>query len=527
MDAYHSSIPKKDLVLYKKLLQNEIDKIILNEWGFLNENWNKINNTYKHRTELKHIKEINDIKKELLDKLGYTAIFFFLTKLYTNKEYPGPYFEVEKGLYIIYHLVSGATSKTIKKNLPYSTFYSFYKNFWIENYTNLNKYVDKCLQNMFSNIKIRVYSAKIKNPTNFKNITLLLDGHDSTIDYSKPDISNQKKWSYKLKTSGLRTQVLADINDMVTSVSNSELCGISSDGGMFLNMKMYNKMDIRDVVAVDGGYTLFIKQFEELCIKKNIKLNDNNFFYPIRKEPELDLNVQEKHFNDVFGSFRSIIENQFCELHNKFKRFSNNNSTLKTDDYKYVNLQIKVSFLLKNIKKFTETFNIITQDHHKLWMSENFDFPSEFKLVDIVLNNEIKQLEKIKIMTELQKEFNDLDLMDEDNMILDDTIDDNLDVVDIEEEIDFPQYKDINKKKRKKGKSARKVNINLIRDLNKNNNFYEIETILEHKLDTNNEYMFFVKWKDYDSKDNLWVNETDFNSKDLIKEYFLSKNIKY
>lgn len=160
-------------------------------------------------------------------------------------------------------------------------------------------------------------------------------------------------------------------------------------------------------------------------------------------------------------------------------------------------------------------------------MSENFDFPSEFKLVDIVLNNEIKQLEKIKIMTELQKEFNDLDLMDEDNMILDDTIDDNLDVVDIEEEIDFPQYKDINKKKRKKGKSARKVNINLIRDLNKNNNFYEIETILEHKLDTNNEYMFFVKWKDYDSKDNLWVNETDFNSKDLIKEYFLSKNIKY
>jgi hypothetical protein len=62
----------------------------------------------------------------------------------------------------------------------------------------------------------------------------------------------------------------------------------------------------------------------------------------------------------------STIENQFCELHNKFKRFSNNNSTLKTDDYKYVNLQIKVSFLLKNIRLFTEDSNTITQDHHKV-----------------------------------------------------------------------------------------------------------------------------------------------------------------
>ncbi|KAI8969592.1 hypothetical protein BDB01DRAFT_732150 [Pilobolus umbonatus] len=101
---------------------------------------------------------------------------------------------------------------------------------------------------------------------------------------------------------------------MVISVSNSELCGISSDGGMFLNMKIYNKINIRDVLAVDGGYTLFIRQFEDLCIKKNIKLCDNNFFYPIRKEPELELIIQEKHFNDVFGSFRSIIENQFLSF---------------------------------------------------------------------------------------------------------------------------------------------------------------------------------------------------------------------
>jgi hypothetical protein len=524
MNEYQSSLNTEEFLIYKSLLQEEIDKILLNEWGFLNENWRQKANEYKHRTELKNIKEIREIKKELLDKLGYTAVFFFLTKLYTHKEYPAPYFEIEKGLYIIYHLVSGITSKNIKRNLPYASFYSFYKNFWIENYNNLNKYVDTCLKNMFSNIKIRVYSAKIKNPNNFKNITLLLDGHDSTIEYNKPDISNQKRWSYKLQTSGLRTQVLADVNNMVLKVSKSELCGVSSDGGMFLNMKLYNDIDKRDVVAIDGGYTLFIKQFEEFCLNKDIKLSDNNFFYPIRKEADVDLNTQEKHFNDVFGSFRSIIENQFCELHNKFKRFSNNNSTLKTNDYKYVNLQLKVALLLKNIHKFTETFNIITQEHHKLWMDDNFEFPTEHKLIDIVLNNEIKQMDKIKIMTELQNDFSDLNI---NNDMVVDSIEEDENIIENNEEVDFPQYNNINKKKRKKGKSERKVNINLIREIAKDNQFYEVESIIKHKLDNTRNYIFLVKWKGYDSSENSWVNEKDFSKKDIIKDYFIKQNIKY
>ena len=158
-----------------------------------------------------------------------------------------------------------------------------------------------CLLKMFLNIKIRVYSAKIENLENFKNITLLLDGHDTSIDYSKPNISNHKKWLYKLKSSGLRTQVLVDNNNVVISVSKSKICGTSSDGGMFLYIKLYDKMNKRDVVAVDGGYTLFIKQFEELCKVRNIPINDNNFFYPIRKDPEVELNKQELYFNEVFG----------------------------------------------------------------------------------------------------------------------------------------------------------------------------------------------------------------------------------
>lgn len=520
----------EDVKNYKKTLKHEINKLILNEWTFLINDWQKVLNIYKHRTELKNVKFIREIKNEILEKLGFIPVFFFLTVLYTNKEYPGPYIEVEKGLLLLYQLVSGFTSKNIKKYMPHTTFYAVYKEFWITNYNNLDKFVNDCLHNMFSNIKIRILSAMIKNPKNFKNITMMLDGHDTSIEYDKPDISLQKKWSYKLKSAGIRTQVLIDINEMAINLSNSQLCGNSSDGGMFLNMKLYNKIKEQDIVALDGGYTLFIKQFETLCQNKSLKLNDNNFFYPIRKENGMKLNTQEEHYNKVFGSFRSLMENQFKDIHNKFKRFSNNNSILKTDEIKYINLQLKVVFLLKNIQTFSEKFNIITQEHHKLWINDDFNFPSDSRLVDIVYTNEMEQSEKLKEMDKLQKDLLNLHVEDINNDMIIDNEEDNNDNGNEDEEnssVDFPEYENPTKKRKKKSKSMKKkLNIYKIRDINKSDNIYEVEKIESHKIE-NKQYLFHVKWKNYDDNENTWVKEKDFEQKDIIYEYFKEKNILY
>lgn len=134
--------------------------------------------------------------------------------------------------------------------------------------------------------------------------------------------------------------------------------------------------------------TLFIKQLlENFCKDKEYDISDNNFFYPIRKENGIKFNKKE-HYNKVFVLFRSIIENQFSELHNKFKIFSNNNPILKADNIKYVNLQLKIPFLLKNIQKFCDKSNIIDQEHHKLWINKNFEFPKEKILIDIVYTND-------------------------------------------------------------------------------------------------------------------------------------------
>ena len=62
------------------------------------------------------------------------------------------------------------------------------------------------------------------------------------------------------------------------------------------------------------------------------------------------MNANERHFNDVFGSFRSKVENQFSEIGNKFNRFSNSNSIAKIDNIKFYNLQFRLACLLKIYK---------------------------------------------------------------------------------------------------------------------------------------------------------------------------------
>ncbi|KAI8091680.1 hypothetical protein BDF21DRAFT_332766 [Thamnidium elegans] len=258
-------------------------------------------------------------------------------------------------------------------------------------------------------------------------------------------------------------------------------------------MKLYNKIKEQDCVALDGGYTLFIKQFENLCKDKNINLDDKNFFYPIRKENGIALNAQEEHYNKVFGSFRSVVENQFKELYNKFKRFNK--------------------------------FNIITQEHHKLWINENFEFPNELRLIDIVYTNQMEQVKKLNELSKIQKDLLNLSIENnQDSMIIDDENEILNESDKNESDVDFPEYKNPTKKRKKKSKNKDKLDIHNIRNVNKDEGIYEIEYIVTHKI-IDKQYTFLVKWKNYDNKENSWVKENDFIERDIIRDYFQKNNI--
>ena len=142
-------------------------------------------------------------------------------------------------------------------------------------------------------------------------------------------------------------------------------------------------------------------------------------------------------------------------------------------------MQLKVAFLLKNIIFFSEHYNIIIQDQHKLWSDENFELPSEHKLIDIVLNNQIKHMKKLKIMSNLQKEvIMSLKIGEIDNsMTIDDitdytTDDNNNNNNNNESDIDFPEYKNINKKKRKRGKKVKTLNKSILKNTEKKKMIY-------------------------------------------------------
>ncbi|EIE87951.1 hypothetical protein RO3G_12662 [Rhizopus delemar RA 99-880] len=137
---------------------------------------------------------------------------------------------------------------------------------------------------------------------------------------------------------------------MIIFISDSEKCSESNDGSMFLRMNLYNKLHIGDCLAMDGGYPLFINQFKENALNLGYEFKDIHFMYPARKE------------KDIFGSFRSIIENEFSIL----------------------------VCLLKNIWQLVQDYKIEELPHHKLWHCDNFELPivENLEVDDIVFEEE-------------------------------------------------------------------------------------------------------------------------------------------
>ena len=194
---------------------------------------------------------------------------------------------------------------------------------------------------MFSTIQLRIISAKHNNPTNFKHVTMMVDGHDTRASYSAEN--NASMYSYKLKKSGLRTQVCMDINGIVLIVSPSMPCKDNNDGTMLLEMGIEHKVHRLDCIALDGGYTQYVS-------KVNV-LSSQNFCTPIRKLNNIDMSASDVMYNNIFGSFRSKVKTKFAELVNIFQRFDSSKS-IRINNINIFELQLQLFLLLLNIKCF-------------------------------------------------------------------------------------------------------------------------------------------------------------------------------
>jgi hypothetical protein len=445
------------------LLISHFNSLMEEHWTFLHSKWPEMEPTKFHRTEIKCVSQIDKVKKIVLEKLGAIPVFFFLTVLFQTQHYPGPYRNVEKGLLILYHLLKGCTFSEMAEFIPQSTFHDIHKSFYGRE-RSLNELLDKqvtyLLANMFSTIKIRIISAKEKNPELFKTVTLLLDGHDTRA--KEVGTRSSEAYSYKLKKSGFRTQVCIDMNKMVLFVSESAPCS-QNDGVMFTNINLKDKIHESDCIGLDGGYTLFVNQ----VLKLNDKFQESNFVCPIRKPKNAKLSAEEVEYNKRFGSFRSSIESFFGELGKTFEKLNNGKSIITTNPNVF-NLQFKVACLLLNIKTFVKLGVLPVEPIHGLWLENQWDYPA----ADNTPNTESLSISTLKdAATNSQK-------MSE------------------------------NQARLLAGVSSYEMD----------EDEYEFEAIIGHKgIGKNRRYL--VKWKGCKETENTWLSKGDFTNEDYIDDY--------
>ena len=390
-------------------LTRMFQQLLHDEWSFLDVEWPTQERSNNHRTALKTVPHMNTVKDVLMSRLGAIPVFFFLVVIWGRYKYSGPYGEVDKGLLVLYHLVSGLAMDGMSPYIPKSSFHSIHTEFYKTNHNVHSKHINHMLTNMFSTFPIRLLSAQLRNPPLFPHVTLHLDGHDTRL--SCEEKSSSEMYSYKLKKSGVRTQVCTDCNGMAILVSKSLPCKENNDGTMLIGMKIQRHIHELDCIAVDGGYTQYIKKIVE-----DTDLSKKNFCYPIRKSRSKDLAQDEANYNKIFGSFRSQIEAEFGDLGAIFEKHNNRKPVLVTKIATY-NLQLRLCLLLMNIKKMVAHLGVHADPIHSAWTRDGFDFPYANGAMEQILDHipVEEMLSDAKDMTKLQEQFLQMTTMDVDD----------------------------------------------------------------------------------------------------------------
>lgn len=468
------------------LIENECKKIYRKYWTFMKNDYIYYEKIKYHRKKIENINRIEFVKKNIYNKLGIISTYVFLTDLCNHIKLPGPYKMIDKALILLEHLLKGYSSNEMEIYMPSTSFYRLYESLYIKNYEYLDKWISNKLKYCFSSPLLRLLCAKKFNPCILDNITLFLDGHHNRIVYQDINLDKKELYSYKLKRNGLNTQIMIDVNKICVYISDSLPCRNNNDDKMLMDINLDQFYSETDCICFDGLYENTINEYVEKYKNIGYNITIHNFCFPIKKDKNIKLTKDEEYFNENLSGLRSVIESYFAELGNIFKRFNGQNKVRITDKKTY-NIQLRLAIVLLNIKYFTDIFPIEKNNHYEKWISDDFDyFCSEIANSDVQITNKtIYKLEKINDIKEIQNGFLN-------SFILNDNIIEN----EIMEDANVENDESISKS-------------------------YEIQYIIKHKK-VFDKYEYFVKWKKYSKEHNSWVKETDFDTNEILEEYWKS-----
>ncbi|KAF9975920.1 hypothetical protein BGZ75_000381 [Mortierella antarctica] len=457
------------------MITKEYAHIMDTHWSFLQEEWPAVEKAKFHRTEVKDIVDIAHVKSIVLKRLGFIPTFFFLTQIFGKRDYGGPYRNVEKGLLLLYALITGESLSTMSRFLPKTSFYELHKEFYLREPDKLHHSLVSMLRDMCSSLKLRLLLAK-NNPEPFKHVTLNLDGHDTRVSYVGAD--KPSLYSYKLKKSGFRVQVCTDMNNIVLFVSKPAPCRDYNDGTMLVKMNIAARIHKLDCIALDGGYNGFVSQI----VESSDLLSHENFSYPVRKTKGIAMTDQEVQYNKTFSGFRSSIEGYFGEMQATFAKFTHS-APIRFSDEAIFDLQYKLACLLMNIKKMAAVLDISTQSHHTFWMQDAFDYldTSEHQATYENLPNIKAKLNHGRDLRGLQEAFLSVSISQ----------------ASTEEPADEPMTESLQ-------------------------DVYEVASILNDRGE-GDAIEFLVHWKGFDVSEATWEPQQNFHHKRCIQDYWKSK----
>lgn len=360
----------EDIKENKEIVESLIKDLINKKWICLNNDYNYIDtNKYEYR-QFRKIAAFDIIKKTIKNKLGYLVPYIFLTDFFKNFIFPGPYTNIEKGLLIIYELVTGCSMRKMSQFISYNTYRDIHDKLYYDYNKDLDKWITNFMINNFSNPEIRTMFTFIENLDSL-NITLLSNTYDNRIIY------NNNKISY-LNDNGFKIQFITDLNDIVLNVSKAYISEGKSKVQLLLENTNEN-YEQDELLLKENDYYNIMEDSDMLLFNTGnyqqiITTNKANKKFDI-----IDINIKdnkritEKNYNKI-----SNIE-LFNELTLTFQKLFVKNSNRNFDPDLY-SIKIKLCCLFLNIKKFNKYID--EKPVYKKWYNTDLIFLNDDNNVD-------------------------------------------------------------------------------------------------------------------------------------------------
>lgn len=185
----------KLIMNYNKVLTVLFYEIIDNYWNFLDNDYSTdvdVNINYIP------VSYINDIKSKIFNNIGFISVFTFLTDFFSKYEFYGnKYNNIQKGLLILFQLITGVSNEGIKIYISKYIFEEIHKNLYIDYKYELITWIDNIMYKSFSNKNTRLLSRGFYENLDLNKVTLILTFYDNRYDYIKKRYFS-KGFGYKI-----------------------------------------------------------------------------------------------------------------------------------------------------------------------------------------------------------------------------------------------------------------------------------------------------------------------------------------